>query len=227
MELYPIDIAIHLLNIIVLYVLLRLLVWKPVRKFMASREERIQAQMAQAEQAQAEAQASQAEYQQKLAEAQATCEQLMAEGRKQAAASGQKILAQAREEAGRILEQARADAQEEKARAMDDAKGELAHLAVELAGRVLRFDEETKSRIAQGRSDRKGTQAGVLKTARALSSQEQAQVTAQLEELLGCGLNLDCQVDPQLIGGYAAYIGGNVYDFSYASQLAAMKQQLA
>lgn len=37
MELYPIDIAIHLLNIIVLYVLLRLLVWKPVRKFMAGR----------------------------------------------------------------------------------------------------------------------------------------------------------------------------------------------
>lgn len=40
-------------------------------------------------------------------------------------------------------------------------------------------------------------------------------------------LTLDYQVDPQLIGGYAAYIGGNVYDFSYASQLAAMKQQLA
>lgn len=227
MELYPIDIAIHLLNIIVLYVLLRLLVWKPVRKFMAGREERIQSQLDAVAKAQADAQASQTEYKQKLAAAQTTCEQLMAEGRKQAAVSGQKILAQAQEEAGRILQQAQADAQAEKVRAMDDAKGELAHLAVELAGRVLRFDEETKSRIAQGRSDRKGTRDGVLKTAHALTSQEQAQVTAQLEELLGCGLNLDYQVDPQLIGGYAAYIGGNVYDFSYASQLAAMKQQLA
>ncbi len=227
MELYPIDIAIHLLNIIVLYVLLRLLVWKPVRKFMANREERIQSQLDQAKKAQAEAQASEAEYKQKLAAAQATCEQLMAEGRKQAAVSSQKILAQAQEEADRILEKAHTDAQEEKVRAMDDAKGELAHLAVELAGRVLRFDEETKARIAQGRSDRKGMRQGVLKTAKALSSQEQAQVTAQLEELLGCGLSLQYQVDPQLIGGYAAYIGGNVYDFSYASQLAAMKQQLA
>ena len=95
MELYPIDIAIHLLNIIVLYVLLRLLVWKPVRKFMAGREERIQSQLDAAAKAQADAQASQTEYKQKLAAAQTTCEQLMAEGRKQAAVSGQKILAQA------------------------------------------------------------------------------------------------------------------------------------
>ena len=99
MELYPIDIAIHLLNIIVLYVLLRLLVWKPVRKFMAGREERIQSQLDAAAKAQADAQASQTEYKQKLAAAQTTCEQLMAEGRKQAAVSGQKILAQAQEEA--------------------------------------------------------------------------------------------------------------------------------
>ena len=45
MELYPIDIAIHLVNIIVLYILLRLLLWKPVRKFMAAREARVQADM--------------------------------------------------------------------------------------------------------------------------------------------------------------------------------------
>ena len=41
MELYPIDIAIHLVNIGVLYVLLRVLVWKPVVAFMAAREARI------------------------------------------------------------------------------------------------------------------------------------------------------------------------------------------
>ena len=34
MELYPIDIAIHLVNILVLYILLRVLIWKQVRKFM-------------------------------------------------------------------------------------------------------------------------------------------------------------------------------------------------
>ena len=45
MELYPIDIAIHLVNILVLYILLRVLIWKPVHKFMLGREERVAAQM--------------------------------------------------------------------------------------------------------------------------------------------------------------------------------------
>ena len=30
-----------------------------------------------------------------------------------------------------------------------------------------------------------------------------------------------------MVGGYAAYVDGKVYDFSYAAQLAAMKQKLA
>ena len=37
MELYPIDMAIHLVNILVLYILLRVLIWKPVHKFMLGR----------------------------------------------------------------------------------------------------------------------------------------------------------------------------------------------
>ena len=34
MELYPLDILIHIVNIVVTYVLLRVLLYKPVRKFM-------------------------------------------------------------------------------------------------------------------------------------------------------------------------------------------------
>ena len=48
MELYPIDIAIHVVNIIILYVILRALLWKPVKAFMADREARIKDQMDQA-----------------------------------------------------------------------------------------------------------------------------------------------------------------------------------
>ena len=34
-------------------------------------------------------------------------------------------------------------------------------------------------------------------------------------------------VDPNLVGGFAAYVDGRAYDFSYAAQLAALKQNLA
>ena len=227
MELYPIDIAIHLVNIVVLYLLLRLLVWKPVRKFMAQRENRIQEQMDQAEQMQAQAKQQRDDYDSRLAQAQATCEQLLADGRKQAQAAEQRILDEAKAEADKIVAQARTEAREEKLRTMDDAKEELVELAVELAGRVLRFDEETRRRVAQGREDRQGTRQGVLKTAVEIGTAELNTITEQLEQLLGCRLELEAQVDPDLVGGYAAYVDGKVYDFSYAAQLTAMKQKLA
>ena len=137
MELYPIDIAIHLVNIVVLYILLRVLIWKPVRKFMAARADRLQQEMEQAKQLQTEAEQIKADYTNRLAEVQVTCEQMIADGRKQGQAAGQKAIDEAKVEADHILTQARSEAAQEKQRAMDEVKGELADLAVDMAGRVL------------------------------------------------------------------------------------------
>ena len=50
---------------------------------------------------------------------------------------------------------------------------------------------------------------------------------AQLEAMLGTTLKLTIEVDESLIGGYAAYVDGRVYDFSYAAQLQSLKQKLS
>ena len=42
MELYPIDLAIHIVNLVVLFLILKTLLFQPVRKFMAAREAQIQ-----------------------------------------------------------------------------------------------------------------------------------------------------------------------------------------
>ena len=78
MELYPIDIAIHLVNILVLYILLRVLIWKPVRKFMLDRENRIQSQLDDATQLKKDAEQTKQDYDRRMAEVQATCEELRA-----------------------------------------------------------------------------------------------------------------------------------------------------
>lgn len=227
MELYPIDIAIHLVNILVLYLLLRVLIWKPVRKFMVDRENRIQAQLDNAAQLKEAAEKTKQDYDQRMAEVQATCEELLAEGRKQAQAAGQQYVDDAKAEAQHILDQARADAKEEKQRALDDAKSELASLAVDLARRVLSFDEDIRHNITAGVADKKGLRRGTLKTAQPCSPVEIKNITAQLENLLGCRLALEQIVDPNLVGGFAAYVDGRAYDFSYAAQLTALKQNLA
>ena len=227
MELYPIDIAIHLVNILVLYILLRVLIWKPVRKFMLDRENRIQSQLDDAAQLKAAAEQAKTDYDKRMAEVQSACEELLSEGRRQAQEAGQRCVDEAKAEAQHIVEQARSDAREEKQRALEDARDELASLAVALARRVLSFDEDVRHNIVAGTTEKKGLRRGTLKTAQPCCPVEIKNITAQLENILGCRLALEHMVDPNLVGGFAAYVDGRAYDFSYAAQLAALKQNLA
>ena len=227
MELYPIDIAIHLVNILVLYVLLRVLIWKPVRQFMVGREERVAAQMEQARALQAEAEKIKADYDARLVDVQATCDKMLSEGRLAAQTTGQKYIDKARAQADTILSEARAQADEEKRRAMDEVKEELADLAVDMASRVLRFDEQTRRNILLGTGTKTGNRKGVLKLAAPCDSKELSAILARLERLLGCHLELTTEIDSSLIGGFAALVDGKVYDFSYVTQLTAMQQKLA
>lgn len=227
MELYPIDIAIHLVNILVLYILLRVLIWKPVRQFMVNREERVASQMEQAKALQAEAEKIKADYDARLVDVQATCDKMLSEGRLTAQATGQKYIDKARAQADTILSEARAQADEEKRRAMDEVKEELADLAVDMASRVLRFDEQTRRNIMLGTGTKTGNRKGVLKLAAPCDSKELATIIDRLERLLGCHLELTTEIDSSLIGGFAALVDGKVYDFSYVTQLTAMQQKLA
>ena len=227
MELYPIDIAIHLVNILVLYILLRVLIWKPVHKFMLGREERVAAQMEQAKALQAEVEKIKADYDARLVDVQATCDKMLSDGRLAAQTTGQKYIDKARVQADNILSEARAQAAEEKRRAMDEVKEELAELAVDMASRVLRFDEQTRRNILLGTGTKTGSRKGVLKLAAPCDNKELSAIIDRLERLLGCHLELTTEIDSSLIGGFAALVDGKVYDFSYVTQLTAMQQKLA
>ena len=81
MEFYPIDFVLHIVNIVVLFLLVRSLAYKPIRKFMREREEKIAAQLAEAEAAQAGVDALKAEYQSGLAQAEQERAAILADGR--------------------------------------------------------------------------------------------------------------------------------------------------
>jgi|GEM_PF-443327 len=227
MEIYPLDIAIHLVNIVIFYLIVKLLVYKPVRKFMDERTARIQGEKDEAKRLMDDAQKTQAEYDGKIAEAETACQQIIATGRKINLEAGQKVMSDAQRDAEKLLSDARGEAAELKARALDDAKTELADAAVDMAGRVLRLDDYVQQNVKQSAAQLSGEKSGTVKTARPCSDEDLARIRGQLERLLGCHLQLDALVDPSLIGGYCAYIDGMVYDFSYAAQLGAMKQKLS
>lgn len=226
MELYPIDIAIHLVNIGILYLLLRLLVWKPVRSFMAAREARVAGEIHQAEELKAQALELKSQYDAQLADARNTCDQLLADGRREAQSAGAQYLAQAKEQAAAIVTQAKTDAQDEKLRALEEAKGDLADLAVDMAGRILRFDADIRRNLVSD-TEKTGTRTGVLKVAQPSDQKTLDQITARLENLLACHLELTVEVDPAIVGGFSALVDGKVYDFSYRAQLSEMQHRLA
>ena len=137
MEINPLEIAIHMVNIVVLYLLLRTLVYRPVRKFMQERAQRVQKQLDEAEQTHQQAEALKTEYQQKLAQAEAQAQRCLEEGNQKAAESAAAIVAEANLRAAGIMDTARTEASAVKEKAVEELEPEIADMAVTIAGRIL------------------------------------------------------------------------------------------
>ncbi|WP_317855560.1 F0F1 ATP synthase subunit B [Chakrabartyella piscis] len=225
MEFHLIDIILHLINIVVLFVLLKMWVFKPVQSFMAARQERVAAQLEDADNQQMEAQNLKQELNQKLSSMNDTCEQMISESRKKGSDAAQKIIDNAEEKARNILQETRIAATSQQQQILDSAKVDIADLAVDMASRVLKFDQDILSQVVEPK-EKKGTMKGTLKTATHCEKDTLSEMSNMLENLLGTNLHLDVQEDESLIGGFIAYINGQVYDFSYATQLHSMKQAL-
>jgi F-type H+-transporting ATPase subunit delta len=63
-------------------------------------------------------------------------------------------------------------------------------------------------------------------TASALDADRTAAIERSLERLTGRTVTLSARVDPAVIGGLVARVGGTVYDGSVATQLEKMRQRL-
>ncbi len=225
MEFHAIDIVLHLINIVVLFVLLRMWVFKPVQSFMAARQGRIADQLKDADQQQIAAHDLKRELNEKLSSVNDTCELMISESRQKGSDAAQKIIDNAEEQARKMLLETRQVAQAQRQQIMDSAKVDLADLAVDMASRVLKFDQAILSQVVEPKA-KTGTLTGTLKTASHCDTKTIKTMQNMLENLLGVHLQLEVQEDESLLGGFAAYVDGQVYDFSYSAQLGTMKQAL-
>ena len=143
------DVIYTIINIVILVVLLRIFLWKPVLGILEKRRETIRNDLDQAAQTNREAQAVKAEYETALTGARQESAALVEQARAQAAEKYDAILAKANADASSILEKARADARAEKEQVMSEARGQLADLAVLAAAKLLggTVDEAADRRI--------------------------------------------------------------------------------
>lgn len=75
--------------------------------------------------------------------------------------------------------------------------------------------------------DATGVVAAEVRSASELTSKEETDLRAMLEKKVGGKVDLDVTVDPDLIGGFVAKIGSEVYDASVSGKIQKFRESLA
>ncbi|MDR3311400.1 MAG: ATP synthase F0 subunit B [Oscillospiraceae bacterium] len=138
MDLQPQDILLHVINVAVLYFLLRRILWKPVNKFLAARADRVRKELDDAAAVRAEAETLRGDYAAKIEGLEAEGRDILRESQQRATEQSNLLLESAKEQAEKMLDGARERIEEERRRAVEAARHDISALAGELASRVLK-----------------------------------------------------------------------------------------
>lgn len=125
-----------ILNFLLLTALLTFFLYKPVRKFMMDRQDRIKRSLEQAAQSRAESAKMKQEYEARLAQASREAQDIIEKAVVQGERAQAEILDAARKEAKAILEQARAEAARERQVAFEALRDDIVDLVISTAGVV-------------------------------------------------------------------------------------------
>lgn len=124
-------------NLLVLFLLLKKFLFAPVLKIMDERTAKIQSDLDGAEASKQEAEKMKSDYEKEIANAHNEALQITTKAKERAGKEGDIIIDNARAESAKILKDAEKSAVLEKAKALDEAKGQIADLAILAAARII------------------------------------------------------------------------------------------
>jgi F-type H+-transporting ATPase subunit b len=125
-------------NIAVLFVILRAILFKPVTKFMEERSRRVADSLAQAEKDKNQAKLLHEQYEARLKGAEGEAAEIVRGAREAAGQQAERIRAAAAAEAERLLQNARKQIASEEKAAMEQFRAEAAGLVLAAAAKLLR-----------------------------------------------------------------------------------------
>lgn len=126
-----------IINLIIFFVLMRVFLFKPIKKTLDKRKELIEQQFKAAEDSQAQADELKAQYQSELDGVEDERKQILVDAREDAKAQYNKIVERAQNDADKIKADARKAADYETEKARLAVKEEIAALAMETAQKVI------------------------------------------------------------------------------------------
>lgn len=133
------------INIIVLYFILRKVLFKPVTNFMDSRTKKIQDALNMAEEAKQKVEQLKIEYDEKLKEAKQEGQVIVEDYKKMADKAYETIIANARKEADMIIQNTKTELEIEKQQVISKVKEEMADLVLATTEKVLQQNIDNKT----------------------------------------------------------------------------------
>ena len=130
-------IVISLVNLLILFLLLKKFLFNPVTRIMAERRAKVDAIVSDAEAARAAAEADKAAYAERMAAADADAAEVIRRATATATRESEAIVATARERAAAVKKQAESDIAQEKKKAVNELKGEISDISMTIAEQVV------------------------------------------------------------------------------------------
>lgn len=131
-------------NLFILFLIMKKLLFKPVMKMLAERENEVSSMYEKAESAQQNAEKLEGEYTQKLSEAKEEALRIMKDATDAANKKGEQIVFQAQQKASASILKAQKEIEREKLSAVSEIKKDIASIAVSVAEKVIEKDINEK-----------------------------------------------------------------------------------
>lgn len=132
-------------NLLVLYFILRKVLFKPVTEFMAKRTQGIKDSIDHAEKSKAEAAQLKLKYEEQLRSARDEADRILNEARGRGNREYEALVAAARQEAEKVLVSAREEIELERTQMLKEIKGQVAGLALAAASKVIEANMDSDS----------------------------------------------------------------------------------
>lgn len=131
------QILISLLNLVLLFLIVKLFLYKPVKKIMAKRESELEERYTEAENSVKEAEESKTVWESKLAGANEEANSIIQSATELAKSRGEAIVSEARVKADGIIRVAQTEAELERVKAADGIKREIVEVSGAIAEKLL------------------------------------------------------------------------------------------
>lgn len=131
------DLIINIINIVILFVIVRTLAYKPVKKFLDARKERIAKELSDAADAKFKADGELEKYNELIKNSRTESAQLVKKAESDAKLKADEIIETARQSAAEITEKARENAEKEREAKLSGMQGEITDLAFDISKKIL------------------------------------------------------------------------------------------